>query len=169
MSDSQIAELETGSAQQAIAEMHGMPGHLIRRMHQASQAIFDGEMARRGYDLTPVQYAALSVIAERPGLDQATLATQIAFDRATTGGVIDRLESKGLVRREVDRADRRARRLYIETAGVEVLSRVTPYVRDVQDRMLQGLNPAERTALLGLLGKALDAVGEISRQSARNL
>ena len=52
---------------------------------------------------------------------------------------------------------------------MEVLSRVTPYVRDVQDRMLQGLNPAERTALLGLLGKALDAVGEISRQSARNL
>ncbi len=152
----------------AVAEMHMMPGHLLRRMHQASQAIFDGEMARRGHDITPVQYAALSVISERPGLDQATLATAIAFDRATTGGVIDRLESKGLVRREVDRADRRARRLYIEKAGEELFRTVTPFVRDVQDRMLQGLDPAERKSLLALLEKALDAVGEISRQSARN-
>ena len=36
-----------------------------------------------------------------PGIDQARLATAIAFDRATTGGVIDRLEAKGLVRREI--------------------------------------------------------------------
>ena len=95
-------------------------------------------------------------------------ATAIAFDRATTGGVIDRLESKGLVRREVDRADRRARRLYIEKAGEEVFRTVTPFVRDVQDRMLQGLSAAERKSLLGLLEKALEAVGDINRQSARD-
>ena len=162
------AELPEVDQTLAVAEMHAMPGHLLRRMHQASQAIFDGEMARRGVDITPVQYAALSVISERPGLDQATLATAIAFDRATTGGVIDRLESKGLVRREVDRADRRARRLYIEKAGEEVFRTVTPFVRDVQDRMLQGLSAAERKSLLGLLEKALEAVGDINRQSARD-
>ena len=149
------------------AEMHSMPGHLIRRMHQASQAIFDGEMSRTGFDLTPVQYAALAAIAERPGLDQASLASAIVFDRATTGGVIDRLEGKGYVRREIDRADRRARRLFLEPAGEEALAQVTPTVRQVQALTLQGLSDAECTTLLALLGKALAAVGDVSRQSAR--
>jgi len=133
------------------AEMHNMPGHLIRRMHQASQAIFDGEMSRTGFDLTPVQYAALAAIAERPGLDQASLASAIVFDRATTGGVIDRLEGKGYVRREIDRADRRARRLFLEQAGDDA----------------RGLSDRECATLLALLGKALAAVGDVSRQSAR--
>ena len=145
-----------------------MPGHLIRRMHQASQALFDGEMGAHGFDITPVQFAALVVVAERPGLDQATLATAISFDRATTGGVIDRMEAKGLVRREIDKTDRRARRLFIEPAGESLLAGIVPHVRLVQRRMLQGLSAAEQATLLGLLGKALDAVADVSRQSVRD-
>jgi DNA-binding MarR family transcriptional regulator len=56
-----------------------------------------------------VRYAALPVIAARPGLDQAALAGAIAFDRPTTGGVIDRLEAKGLVRRQMGLSFQRGR------------------------------------------------------------
>jgi DNA-binding MarR family transcriptional regulator len=147
-------------------DIHGMPGHLIRRMHQASLAIFDSEMAKAGFDLTPVQFAALWVIANRPGLDQATLATTIAFDRATTGGVIDRLESKGLVRREIDATDRRARRLFAEVAGKALLVRVEPLVAQVQETMLQGLDAAEQASLMHLLNKALAAVSDVSRSKS---
>ena len=148
-------------------EMHGMPGHLIRRMHQASQAIFDIEIAKAGYDLTSVQFAALSVIATNPGLDQATVASSIAFDRVTTGGVIDRLETKGLVRREIAKGDRRSRRLHLEPAGVVVLEGVTPVVQRVQEAMLAGLSQKDRSTLLRLLTKALQAVGDVSRTSSR--
>lgn len=136
-----------------------MPGHLIRRMHQVSQAVFDAEVAAAGFDLTSVQFAALRVIAARPGLDQATLAGSIAFDRATTGGVIDRLETKGLVRREVSKVDRRARHLYPSARGCEVLDGVRPAVLKAQDAMLVGLSAAERATLLRLLAKALSAAG----------
>ena len=88
------------------AELYAMPGHLVRRMHQASQAIFDAEVTTAGIDLTSVQFAALTMIAANPGIDQARLAAAISFDRATTGGVIDRLEAKGLVRREIVKTDR---------------------------------------------------------------
>ena len=144
-----------------------MPGHLIRRMHQASQAIFDVEIAKAGFDLTSVQFAALSVIATNPGLDQATLASSIAFDRVTTGGEIDRLEAKGLVRREIAKGDRRSRRLYLERNGEVVLAGVTPVVRRVQEAMLSGLSAKDRSMLLRLLAKALDSVGDVSRTSAR--
>ena len=162
-----IESRATDAALDGADEIYTMPGHLIRRMHQAAQAIFDSEIAAAGFDLTSVQYAALTVIAARPGLDQATLATAIAYDRATTGGVIDRLEAKRLVRREVSRADRRLRHLYVEPAGKRTLEGVTPIARRVQELMLGGLNATERAALLRLLGKALAAVGAASRASAR--
>jgi MarR family transcriptional regulator, temperature-dependent positive regulator of motility len=165
---SMTSNVPEGVEPPAMAEMHAMPGHLIRRMHQASLAIFDGEMGAHGFDITPVQFAALVVIAERPGLDQATLATAISFDRATTGGVIDRMEAKALVRREIDKADRRARRLFIEPAGQALLANVKPHVRSVQGKMLQGLSDQEQALLLGLLGKALEAVADVSRQSVRD-
>lgn len=144
-------------------EFYGMPGHLIRRMHQASQAIFDRAMAEAGFDLTSVQFAALSTIAARPGLDQARLAAAIAFDRPTTGGVIDRLEAKGLVRRKVSAGDRRARELYAEAKGEAVLSAVRPIVRKVQKRMLHALSAQEQATLLRLLSKALDQIADVSR------
>lgn len=148
-------------------EIYAMPGHLVRRLHQASQAIFDSEIAAAGFDLTSVQFAALSAIAARPGLDQASLASAIAFDRPTTGGVLDRMEAKGLVRRVVSKEDRRARELYLQPKGLAVLERVRPIVRRVQMLMLRGLNAQERATFLRLMAKALHAVGDVSRPAGR--
>lgn len=74
-----------------------LPGHLARRFHQLSTALFDLEMRRSEIDLTPVQYAALVTVEDNPAIDQATLASLIAYDRTTTGGVVDRLVDKHLV------------------------------------------------------------------------
>jgi MarR family transcriptional regulator, temperature-dependent positive regulator of motility len=136
-------------------EFYSMPGHLIRRLHQASQAAFDAEVTNAGFDLTPVQFAALYVAAARPGLDQASLASAIAFDRATTGGVIDRLEAKGLLRREMAKGDRRSRLIYAQPAGMEMIERALPAVRKVQEIILQGLSEQEKTAFGRLARKAL--------------
>ena len=164
-----ISSTEAASDADASVEIYGMPGHLIRRMHQAAQAIFDAEMAKAGYDLTSVQFAALAVIAARPGIDQATLASAIAFDRTTTGGVIDRLEAKGLVRREIAKGDRRSRRLHAQPAGKAMLQAVTPIVFRVQELMLEGLNVSEKATFMRLLGKALRTVGDASRPSSKTL
>lgn len=154
---SRASEIED-DAGAADIPIYRMPGYLIRRMHQASQAVFDAEVAAAGFDLTPVQFAALTVIAARPGLDQATVANAIAFDRATTGGVIDRLEGKGLVRRIVAEGDRRARRLYVEPAGRATLATVTPIVERSQARLLAGLAQDEALTLLRLIGKVIASV-----------
>jgi MarR family transcriptional regulator, temperature-dependent positive regulator of motility len=102
-----------------------------------------------------VQFAALTMIAANPGIDQARLATAIAFDRATTGGVIDRLEAKAFVRREIVKTDRRARRLHLEAAGETTLQAATPIVRHAQTLMLKGLSDKEQATLLRLMAKAV--------------
>ncbi|WP_239113488.1 MarR family winged helix-turn-helix transcriptional regulator [Shimia biformata] len=132
-----------------------MAGHLIRRLHQKSTQVFAARMQAEGIDLTPVQFAALDAIHANPGVDQAQVATLIAYDRATIGGVIDRLEKKSLIRREVSARDRRAREVRLSQAGQEVFDRVLPVVREVQDEILSGLDAGDRALFLRL---AADAV-----------
>jgi len=132
-----------------------MAGHLIRRLHQQSTQVFQTRTQAAGFDLTSVQFAALDGIAQQPGIDQASLAATIGFDRATIGGVIDRLELKGLVQREVSAQDRRARQLYLTPAGEQLRAASRPVVEALQAEILAPLSAAEREAFLALAQKAL--------------
>jgi MarR family transcriptional regulator, temperature-dependent positive regulator of motility len=132
-----------------------MAGHLIRRLHQQSTQVFQAQTQAAGFDLTSVQFAALDAIAQQPGIDQASLAATISFDRATIGGVIDRLERKGLVQRRVSAQDRRARLLHLTPAGRQLLLASRPVVEALQDEILAPLTRAERAAFLALAHKAL--------------
>src|SRR5262249_19458275 len=80
----------------SVKDNNDMPGHLARRFQQIAVAVFLAEVGEAGFDLTPVQYAALATIKANPGLDQVTLAGLIAYDRTTITGVVDRLVQKGL-------------------------------------------------------------------------
>lgn len=137
-----------------------MAGHLIRRLNQISTQVFAQRMLATGRDLTPVQFAAMDALAAEPGIDQATVAARIAYDRATIGGVIDRLAQKGWVAREVSRRDRRAREVRLTAAGREVYEAVLPVVADLQDDILAGLEAEERAIFLRLARKTIDAAGD---------
>jgi MarR family transcriptional regulator, temperature-dependent positive regulator of motility len=132
-----------------------MAGHLIRRLHQQSTQVFQAHTQAAGFDLTSVQFAALDAIAGQPGIDQASLAATISFDRATIGGVLDRLEAKGLVQRTVSPDDRRARVLHLTREGQQQLAEVRPVVASLQQDILSSLTRAERKAFLALASKAL--------------
>jgi len=132
-----------------------MAGHLIRRLHQQSMQVFQARTQAAGIDLTSVQFAALDAIAEQPGTDQASLSAAIGFDRATIGGVIDRLEQKGLVQRIVSPQDRRARQLSLTPEGRRLLAASRPVVEALQAEILAPLSPAEQARFLALAHKAL--------------
>ncbi len=134
-----------------------MAGHLIRRLHQLSTQVFVQRTQAAGYDLTPIQFAALDAIHNQPGADQATVAEMIAYDRATIGGVIERLEQKGWVARVVSERDRRARELSLTPEGERTFEALVPVVRGLQDEILQSLGDADRSRFLKL---ARQAVGQ---------
>jgi DNA-binding MarR family transcriptional regulator len=138
--------------------IYGMAGHLIRRLNQISTHVFSVRMQEAGIDLTSVQYAALETIRAEPGIDQATVAAKIAYDRATIGGVIDRLEQKNYVKRSVSKRDRRAREVTLSEKGKDILAAAAPVVIDLQNEILEGLTPNERETFLKLAGKAVEAV-----------
>jgi len=145
------------------------PGHLARRFQQIAVAVFHAEVEEAGFDLTPVQYAALAAIATHPGLDQATLAGIIAYDRTTITGVVDRLAQKDLIARKASARDRRAHALQITATGQKTLRGIEPSVEAAQRAMLRGLTAAEAKELMRLMRKAIDAGNELSRAPMREL
>jgi MarR family transcriptional regulator, temperature-dependent positive regulator of motility len=145
-----------------------MPGHLARRFQQIAVAVFLAEVEKIGYDLTPVQYAALAAVVANAGIDQVTLAGLIAYDRTTITGVVDRLVQKGFIGRHENSRDRRVRELKITDAGRRALRGITPAVEAAQRIMVRGLSEREAKELVRLLQKAIAAGNELSRAPQRD-
>ena len=145
-----------------------MPGHLARRFQQIAVAVFLAEVSEAGFDLTPVQYAALATIRTNAGIDQITLAGLIAYDRTTITGVVDRLVQKGLLLRRASSRDRRARELHLTEQGRRTLRGITPAVEAAQRMMIRGLTDKEAAELMRLLRKAITAGNELSRAPLRD-
>ena len=127
------------------------PGHLIRRAQQLAVAIFMDETT--GFDATPVQFAILNALIDDPGEDQVTLSSRVAFDPATFGSVIGRLEAKGWVKREADPGDKRRKLLWITDEGEQLALRMKRAVSRAQQRIVEPLTLREREHLSVLLGK----------------
>jgi DNA-binding MarR family transcriptional regulator len=137
-----------------VEDLYTKPGHMIRRCQQIAVAIFLEETA--GFDVTPVQFAALFAVRESPGLEQVALARLIALDRSTIGTVVGRLEEKGLLTRRAAKEDRRVKLLYATEAGSALVADATAAVERAQARMLAPLEPAERKAFMRMLERIVD-------------
>ena len=75
------------------ADLFDQPGHLFRRAQQISVSMFLDAVGR---DVTPVQYAILRMLQDRPGIDQVTLAREVALDTSTTADIAARLGAPDL-------------------------------------------------------------------------
>ncbi len=134
-----------------IYDYHAAPGHLIRRAHQLSVSIF--AETTTAFDITPVQFAMLNALMDEPGEDQITLAGKVAFDAATSGAVIARLEAKGLLRRDADPKDKRRKLLTATKEGENMVIAMKAAVSNVQHQILKPLSGDEAAQFTNLLSK----------------
>jgi len=101
----------------------------------------------RTYGMTRAQWIILARLQRQPGISQNEMAAICEVEPITVGRLVDRLESRGLVERRSDPADRRIRRLHLLPAAEPILAEITRY-RDVllkqitagvDEKMLNGL------------------------------
>lgn len=145
----------------APVDLAELPGHYIRRLQQIAVAVFLQEAEETG--VTPVQYAALQAIANQPDLDQRSLARLIGLDTSTLAGVVDRLESRGLVVRNASQNDRRVRLLRLTPPGEQTLEAVLPAMQRAQQKILAPLPVSERREFMRMLKVLVEANNELSR------
>jgi DNA-binding MarR family transcriptional regulator len=141
------------------------PGHLLRRCHQISVAIFLDEC--QAFDLTPLQYVTLSALAAYGSMDKATIGGAVALDRTTVAVVVKNLEERGLVTTRPSDHDRRAKLIKITTKGLNLMSSAQNEAANAQERAVAPLTQKERAELLRLLGKIAEESNFLSRAPHR--
>src|SRR5437879_5260892 len=74
------------------------------------------------WDLSPSQFNILNLLHDQPqGCTQIELSRQLIMHRSNVTGLIDRLESRGLVRRAENARDRRAFNVVLTSAGSKLV------------------------------------------------
>jgi DNA-binding MarR family transcriptional regulator len=145
----------------APVDLETLPGHYIRRLQQIAVAIFLQETEAHG--VTPVQYAGLQAVRRSPGIDQRTLARSIGLDTSTVAGVIDRLESRGLMVRNSSPDDRRVRLLSLTDEGLALLDEIQPAMMRAQQRILEPLSRKDQQEFMRMIRSVVTANNELSR------
>ncbi|MGU3626658.1 MarR family winged helix-turn-helix transcriptional regulator [Comamonas sp. C24C] len=135
-------------------EVETFPGHGIRRLQQVAVAVFS--QATEAWGVTPLQFAVLQKLVHLPGIDQRTLSMEVGFDKSTIGGVIDRLEARGLLQRQHTAKDRRVRLLSLTPEGQALLTDAGPSVLQAQQQMLDPLSETERELFTQLMRKVIE-------------
>ena len=128
-------------------------GYLMRRVLAAITQAADRRLEPDG--LTHTQWGPLFMLRSCRASTVAELARELQTDPGAMTRLLDRLEAKGLCRRERSTDDRRVVRIALTPEGDAAASRVPGVLAQVMNQTLSGFTRAEWESLKGMLMRML--------------
>jgi MarR family transcriptional regulator, organic hydroperoxide resistance regulator len=107
------------------------------------------------FGLSPVQCHVLHLIDPRRPLPMSRLAATLSCDASNVTGLIDRLESRGLIRRRPSPHDRRVRVLHLTPAGARIRQQLLTRMSG-PSLPLSRLTPGQQRTLVRLLERLIE-------------
>lgn len=129
-------------------------GPLIGRVRMVLLTTLDGELQPFGF--TGMQFAILKHLTDGTSETAADLCRLLHYDTGSMTRLLDRLEEKGLIRRERSKDDRRVVSLHVTSAGRAALPRLRDSAARVVQRMLAGFSATEVNHLQDFLGRMIE-------------
>ncbi len=131
-------------------------------LHKIYVLLDDGDRRiLRPFGLNLTQYRVLSFLDSKEGHRLTTLSDRLLRAKSTITRIVDQLEIDGLVRRLSDAEDRRAQRVVLTDAGVDLRDRVhAAHEQMVAYRIDQALSTDEQAQFQELLAKFHDSLVE---------
>jgi DNA-binding MarR family transcriptional regulator len=151
----------TGIYDSETYEPRNSVGHLLGKLRGEMLTALDKELAAderlAGLEVSAAQLIIIAAVASSGERRSASdLCKGISYDAGAMTRMIDRLESKGLIRRERCPNDRRLVYLELTDEGREAYPRMREISRRVGNRFLQGFTRAEAGQLEGFLRRMLE-------------
>ena len=114
-------------------------GFLIHDVSRLRRTVVD--KALRPMGVTRSQWWVLANLSRHngQGMMQTELAKVMDVGKVTLGGLIDRLETAALVKRQADPSDRRAKRVVMTPKGTKLLADIQTIAAKVNDQILNGI------------------------------
>lgn len=116
-------------------------GFLIHDVSRLRRSAFD--RCVKPLNLTRSQWWVLAFLSREDGTTQTRLAEELDVGKVAMGGLIDRLERGGFVRRESDASDRRVKRVYLEPVSKRLIQKLRKINHDFNQKILAGLSADE--------------------------
>lgn len=111
------------------------------------------EVEARHHKLTLPQWRVIGRLARTDGLSQTVLAGLVDTNPMTLSDIADRLERNGLIRREPDPSDSRAKLVWITDKARALVDEMHLVAESVYDVALDGVSQADEAALMRTLSK----------------
>ncbi|MFE9561951.1 MarR family winged helix-turn-helix transcriptional regulator [Streptomyces sp. NPDC006487] len=123
--------------------------YLVKRTELAVRARLEELVRPAG--ITALQYTALTVLERHDGISAAQLARDSFVTAQSMADMVRALESRELIRREPNPANRRERLIVLADPGRRLLAEYAEPARLLEERMVAGLSAEE----IGMLRQAL--------------
>jgi DNA-binding MarR family transcriptional regulator len=130
-------------------------GYLLNRAAAQVRVRLEQKLAPHG--ITVQQWAVLFVCFKTGATTPTALARTVGIDGAAVTRLLDRMESKGLLRRMANPANRRSLTVEIAARGRALAPKLPPLAQQVLDEALAGFSAAEKEQLRTLLRHIVDA------------
>jgi DNA-binding MarR family transcriptional regulator len=92
---------------------------------------------------------------QEDGLPTSSIGDKLQQVGGTLTGVLDRMEERGLVRRQRDTRDRRIWRIWLTDSGRELQEVLPPLVAAIRDRSVEGFSQADRELFSQQIDRAI--------------
>jgi len=112
-------------------------GFLIHDVSRLRRSAFD--RCLKPLNVTRSQWWVLAYLSREDGMTQSELSEQLDLGKVAVGGLIDRLEKAGLLRREADASDRRVNRVFLEPKSKQLIARMRKVSHKLNQQILEGL------------------------------
>lgn len=137
-------------------------GFLIHDVSRLRRIVVDRALKPLG--ITRSQWWMLAFLSRRDGMKQGALAADLDLTKVAVGGLIDRMESTGLVERRSDQRDARVKRIYLTAKGKSLVNRIRSQVDAVESEILSTVTEEQldvaAEALVNIKRQLLEMLGE---------
>lgn len=103
------------------------------------------------FDLTPIQYGVLKCIWQKKYHNPKDIASFLNIETSTISGILERMENKGLIQREIDESDRRFIRIELTEKSKGLEESVNQVVEEVNRKVLFNFSETSISSLKELL------------------
>jgi DNA-binding MarR family transcriptional regulator len=132
-----------------LPAIRSLPSWLLGRAAARGRALVAQALAAEGLKMW--HHVVLSAVRDLAPVAQADLGRSVRLDPKDLVGILNDLQSAGLVVREPDPKDRRKNAVSLTEEGARLLKRCEKAAREANDELLAPLTTAERDAFLGML------------------
>ncbi len=115
-------------------------GYLINMTALLLKREFNSVLKSNNIDITTEQWAILNRLNEKPGLTQKEVAKLTFKDNANITRIVDKLENKGLAKRQADSNDRRTWNISITKKGIKIRDLVEPLAIKILQKATKNLS-----------------------------